>query len=357
MSLAFRLMRPLVFAIEPEIAHHLAVFGVAAAGRLPHRMTADPRLARTVLGLDFPNPVGLAAGFDKDAEVVDATLAAGFGFTEVGTLTPRPQSGNPRPRIFRLPSDQAVINRMGFNNKGFAAADQRLRRRQPGGIVGINIGANRDSADRVADYVSGIKRFAGLASYIAINISSPNTPGLRDLQERTAVTGLLNAIVEARQAAATRVPILLKVAPDLDAAALEAVAGAAIGAGIEGLILTNTTIARDGLNEQALAKETGGLSGRPLFRRSTAILARLRQLVGRSLVLVGVGGVDSADAAWAKMTAGADLIQIYTGLVYEGLGLAADITKGLAQRLDREKLSNISEIVGSETDRWAKETR
>jgi dihydroorotate dehydrogenase len=356
MSLAFRLMRPLVFAIEPETAHHLALLGVAAAGRLPHHTAPDPRLARTVLGLSFPSPVGLAAGFDKNAEVVDATLAAGFGFTEVGTLTPRPQAGNPRPRIFRLPSDQAVINRMGFNNEGFEAAAERLERRPPGGIVGVNVGANRDSTDRVADYVSGIRRFAGLASYIAVNISSPNTPGLRDLQERTAVTGLLDAIVEARRSVGSTVPILLKVAPDLDDAALEAIAGAAIGASIDGLIVTNTTVARDGLREQALAKEAGGLSGRPLFRRSTAILARLRKLVGRDLVLIGVGGIDSPDAAWAKMAAGADLIQIYTGLVYEGLGLAADIAKGLARHLDREKVSSIEQIVGSQTDRWAKET-
>ncbi len=355
MSLAFRLVRPLVFAIQPETAHHLAVLGVAVAGRFPHHTPPDPRLACNVLGLSFPTPVGLAAGFDKNAEVVDATLAAGFGFTEVGTLTPRPQAGNPRPRIFRLPSDQAVINRMGFNNGGFEAAAERLKRRRPGGIVGVNIGANRDSTDRAADYVSGIRRFASLASYIAINISSPNTPGLRDLQERTAVTALLGAVADARRSIGSTVPILLKVAPDLDNAALDAIAGAAIGAGIDGLIIANTTTARDGLREQTLSKETGGLSGRPLFRRSTAMLARLRNLVGRSLVLVGVGGIDSADAAWTKMAAGADLIQIYTGLVYEGLGLAADIAKGLAQRLDREKLSNIGQIVGSQTDRWAKE--
>ena len=355
MSLAYRLIRPFVFAIEPEMAHHLAMRGVAAAGLVPHRTAADPRLACRVLGLTFANPVGLAAGFDKNAEVIDATLAAGFGSTEVGTLTPRPQAGNPRPRLFRLPADHAVINRMGFNNQGFDAAEPRLRKRTAGGIVGVNIGANRDSADRVADYVAGVARFAPLADYIAINISSPNTPGLRDLQERDALTGLIAAIVEARQQAGRQVPILLKLAPDLDDDALQAIAAAAMEAGIEGLIVTNTTIARDGIGDSKLAAETGGLSGRPLFRRSTAILAKLRKLAGRKLVLVGVGGIDSAEAAWEKMAAGADLIQIYTGLVYEGLGLAAEITTGLSRRLDREKIAAIGEIVGSQADRWARE--
>ncbi len=355
MSLAFRLIRPFVFAIDPEAAHRMAVKGVAAAGLMPHRTPADPRLACRVLGLAFPNPVGLAAGFDKNAEVIDATLAAGFGFTEVGTLTPRPQAGNPRPRVFRLPADQAVINRMGFNNKGFDAAERRLKARTPNGIVGVNIGANRDSADRVADYVAGVTRFAPLADYLAVNISSPNTPGLRDLQERSAVTGLIAAIAEARRSAAKPVPILLKLAPDLDDAALEAIAAAAIEGGLEGLIVTNTTIARDGVSDSRVAAESGGLSGRPLFRRSTAILAKLRQNVGRKLVLVGVGGIDSAETAWQKMAAGADLIQVYTGMVYEGLGLAGEIVAGLARRLDREKIASIGEIVGREADRWARE--
>jgi dihydroorotate dehydrogenase len=308
-----------------------------------------------VLGLTFPNPVGLAAGFDKNAEVVDATLAAGFGFTEVGTLTPRAQAGNPRPRIFRLPADYAVINRMGFNNKGFDGAERRLKTRSPRGVVGVNIGANRDSADRVADYVAGVTRFAPLADYLAINISSPKTPGLRGLQERSALTGLIAAIAEARGNAAKPVPMLLKLAPDLDDAALEAIAAAAIKGGIEGLIVTNTTIARDGIGDNRLATETGGLSGRPLFRRSTVVLAKLRKLVGRKLVLVGVGGIDSAETAWEKMAAGADLIQVYTGLVYEGLGLPAEIVAGFARRLDREKIASIGEIVGSQANRWARE--
>ena len=356
MSLAFRLIRPLVFAIDPEVAHRLAVKGVAAAGLMPHRAVADPRLACRVLGLTFANPVGLAAGFDKNAEVIDATLAAGFGFTEVGTLTPRPQAGNPRPRVFRLPAEQAVINRMGFNNDGFDAVERRLKARRPHGIVGVNIGANRDSADRVADYVAGVTRFAPLADYLAVNISSPNTPGLRDLQERSAVTGLIAAIAEARRGAARPVPILLKLAPDLDDAALEAIAAAAIAGGIEGLIVTNTTIARDGIGDSPAAAESGGLSGRPLFRRSTAILAKLRKLTAGRLVLVGVGGIDSAATAWEKIAAGADLIQVYTGMVYEGIGLPAEIAAGLSRRLDRDRIAAIGEIVGSTADRWAKES-
>ncbi len=356
MSLAFRLIRPLVFAIDPEMAHKLAMRGVAAAALMPHGATVDARLACRVLGLAFANPLGLAAGFDKNATVIDATLAAGFGFTEVGTLTPRPQAGNPRPRIFRLPADCAVINRMGFNNEGFDAAEHRLKKRLRRGVVGVNIGANRDSADRIADYVAGVTRFAPLADYLAINISSPNTPGLRDLQERDAVTGLIGAIVEARRHAGRQVPILLKLAPDLDEAALEAIAAAAIDNGIEGLIVTNTTIARDGIGDGRLAAEAGGLSGRPLFRRSTAILARLRKLTARKLVLVGVGGIDSAETAWQKLAAGADLIQVYTGMIYEGLGLAAEITAGLSRRLEKERIANIAEIVGSQADRWARES-
>ncbi len=355
MTLAYRLMRPLVFAIDPEMAHRMALRSVAAAGLLPARASADPRLACRVLGLTFPNPVGLGAGFDKNAEVIAATLKAGFGFTEVGTLTPRPQAGNPKPRLFRLPADQAVINRMGFNNQGFDAAERRLKQRAGNGIVGVNIGANRDSVDRVADYVAGVTRFAPLADYIAINISSPNTPGLRDLQEHKALSGLLDAVTEARRSAVKMVPILLKLAPDLDDAALEAIASTAVDNGIEGLIVTNTTIARDGIGDSRLAAEAGGLSGRPLFRRSTAMLAKLRKLTAKKLVLIGVGGIDSAETAWQKMAAGADLIQVYTGMVYEGIGLPAEIVTGLSQRLERDKIASIGEIVGSQADRWARE--
>ena len=345
----YGLLRPLLFAIEPETAHRLTVRALAT-GLFPRAQPSDGRLSRRLLGLDFPNPLGLAAGFDKNAEVPDAALALGFGFAEVGTITPRPQAGNPRPRVFRLPADRAVINRLGFNNEGFDAAERRLAQRRRRGIVGVNIGANRDSADRVSDYASGVRRFSPLADYITINVSSPNTPGLRDLQERGALAELLAAVTEAR-GAGRPVPILLKLAPDLDDASLEAIADTAIENRIEGLIVSNTTIARSGLRDTATAAETGGLSGRPLFRRSTAMLAKLRRLCGERLVLVGVGGIDSVEAAWTKLTAGADLLQLYTGLVYEGLGLPGRIVAGLARRLDREGLSAIGEIVGSDAER------
>jgi len=352
MTSAFGLLRPLLFNIEAETAHRMTVKALAA-GLYPRAPASDPRLARQLMGLDFANPLGLAAGFDKNAEVPDAAHGLGFGFAEVGTVTPRPQPGNPRPRVFRLPADLAVINRLGFNNEGFDAAARRLSARSRRGIVGVNIGANRDSADRVADYTLGIDRFATLADYVVVNVSSPNTPGLRDLQERSALTALLAAVATAREAAAARVPLVLKLAPDLDEASLAAIAETAVAHGIDGISLSNTTIARDGLTD-ANARESGGMSGRPLFRRSTAMLARLRQLCGEKVVLIGVGGIDSVDTAWSKIAAGADLIQLYTAMVYEGPTLPARIVAGIARRLDREGLASIGELVGSKTDAWAK---
>ena len=284
------------------------------------------------MGLTFPNPVGLAAGFDKTGEAASGLLRLGFGFIEVGTVTPRPQAGNPKPRLFRLVKDDALINRMGFNNPGQDAVYANLTRRARRGIVGVNIGANRDSDDRVADYVAGVKRFADVADYIAINVSSPNTPGLRDLQEKEAIAGLLMRVAEARAAASNRVPILLKIAPDLNEQGLIAICDAAISAGIDGMIVTNTTIARDGLSDAKLARETGGLSGRPLFERSTAMVRTVREIVGTTLAIVGSGGIDSAETAKAKLDAGADLIQVYTGMIYRGPDLPGQIVKGLARQ-------------------------
>ncbi len=350
--MTYRLLRPFLFAIDAETAHRLTLRALAAAPRRAGRQR-DQRLGRHLLGLDFPNPLGLAAGFDKNAEVPDAALGLGFGFVEVGTVTPRPQSGNPRPRIFRLPGDRAVINRLGFNNAGFDAVERRLRQRRGGGILGVNIGANRDSQDRAADYAAGVTRFAAIADYLTVNISSPNTPGLRDLQERSALNDLLARVSEARHAVTRRVPILVKIAPDLDDAAVAAIVDAVVAAGMDGMIVSNTTVAREGLNQTRSAREEGGLSGRPLFRRSTAILAKARKHAGDRLVLIGVGGVDSPDAAWSKIAAGADLVQLYTGMVYEGPGLPARILAGLAERLDREGAASIADVVGSETARWA----
>jgi dihydroorotate dehydrogenase len=267
-------------------------------------------------------------------------------------VTPRPQRGNPRPRLFRLEADGAVINRLGFNNDGFDAVHARLASRRRSGIVGVNVGANRDSGDRAADYAAGVARFADVADYIALNVSSPNTPGLRDLQERRALVDLLAAVTRARADAPRRVPVLLKIAPDLDDAALAAIVEEAVAAGIDGLIATNTTLSRDGVTG-GRAAEAGGLSGKPLFRRATAVLAKARRLASDRLVLVGAGGVDSAAAAWDKLAAGADLVQLYTGMVFAGPGLPARINRGLAERMDREGIGALAEVVGSDSRRWA----
>ena len=328
-------LRPLLFAFDPEIAHQLAL-GALAAGLAPRARASDPRLRRRVLGLDFPNPVGLAAGFDKNGEVVDATLRLGFGFVEVGSVTPRPQRGNPRPHLFRAPEDHAIINRLGFNSEGHDAVYARLAGRERRDIVGVNLGANRDSPDRIADYVAGVKRFADVASYLAINISSPNTPGLRDLQEKEALTRLLTGVAEARAASPPHPPILVKIAPDLDDDALAVIAETVIASGIEGMIASNTTLSREGITDPKVAAEAGGVSGRPLFAPSNKLLTRLRAMVGDKLVLVGVGGIDSGVAARQKLAAGADLVQLYTGMVYEGPGLPARIVRDLAQQADRQ---------------------
>ena len=354
----FDLARPFVLAIDPETAHGLTVKALAK-GLHPRCAGADDsRLARRLWDLDFPNPIGMAAGFDKNAEVPDALLALGFGFAEIGTVTPRPQLGNPRPRLFRLPADNAVINRFGFNNDGHTAVLKRLKARaaRPG-IVGVNVGANKDADDRIVDYVAGIGRFAEVAGYFTINVSSPNTPGLRDLQARDALAELLAACLTARNEAESwvgrRVPILLKIAPDLTDAEIAGIVEEALVQGVDGMIVSNTTIARDGLTDRVVARETGGLSGRPLFRKSTRALARVRRQVGPNFPLIGVGGIDSPEAAFTKIAAGADLIQVYTGLVYQGLGLVDRIKQHLIRRVAAEGLSSIAEAVGSAVDAWA----
>lgn len=325
----YRALRPLLFALDAEAAHGLALRALKL-GLTPRAARAPTVLRRHLLGLDFPNPVGLAAGFDKHGEVPDAALGLGFGFVEIGSVTPRPQPGNPRPRVFRAAADGAIVNRMGFNSEGHEAVYRRLAARERTGIVGVNLGANGDSDDRLADYVAGVRRFANVASYLAINISSPNTKGLRDLQEKEALTRLLSMVAGARADAAPHPPILVKIAPDLDDDALQSIAETAIGLGIDGVIATNTTLARDGISNPAIAGEAGGVSGRPLLAPSTRILKRLREIAGNRLVLVGVGGVDSPEAARAKFAAGADLVQLYTGMVYEGPGLPARIVRALA---------------------------
>lgn len=332
------LARKLVFTRPPEAAHRLAVKGLAAGlvRPSPRATRARPGLRRTVAGLSFANPVGIAAGFDKDGEVPMALLAQGFGFVEVGTTTPRPQVGNPRPRVFRLVEDEALINRLGFNNAGHDAMARRLERLPPrgrrAGPVGINIGANKDSDDRIADYVVGVRRFARLGDYITINISSPNTPGLRDLQGKEALTRLLAEALDARArtlAAGEACALFVKIAPDLDEESLADTLEVIDASALDGVIVSNTTNARPATLRAAEKAETGGLSGRPLFQASTAMLARVKERLGATKALIGVGGVDSAAAAHAKLEAGADLVQLYTGYVFKGPGLIGDLLEGL----------------------------
>ena len=346
----YALIRPALFLIDAERAHGLALTALKA---MPlgsaARCVTDPGsgpLATTVAGLTFPNPLGMAAGFDKDAEVPDALLAAGFGFAEVGSITPLAQSGNPKPRQFRLTEDRAVINRMGFNNRGADAAVSRLARRKGrSGIVGINIGANKDSPDRIADYATMARLMAPLASYLAVNISSPNTPGLRALQDEGALAGLLDAVLDARGTA--RVPVFLKVAPDLEPADIDAISRIAIDKGLAALIVANTTITRPALKSR-YAAETGGLSGAPLRELAQQRLRDFRKATGGAMPLVGVGGIGSAEDAWARIRAGASLVQLYSAMAYEGPGIARQISRGLERLMRRDGFASIAEAVGSE---------
>jgi dihydroorotate dehydrogenase len=355
MGLFDSLALPFLHGLDAERAHNVTIAALAALP-LPLAQDDDPILAQNVFGLDFPNPVGMAAGFDKDARAPDALLRLGFGFAEVGTLTPRPQAGNPKPRLFRLHEDRGLINRFGFNNAGHEKArEQLLRRAAHGGVVGVNIGANKESADRAADYVAGVKCFADLASYFTVNISSPNTPGLRDLQQARALDDLLARVIAARDEAAEalpRRPVLLKIAPDLTLAELDDVVRVARERGVDGMIVANTTLARPETLRDDLQGETGGLSGAPLFALSTQMLAQSFVRVEGRFPLIGVGGVDTPEAAWAKIEAGATLIQLYSALVYEGLGLVARIKQGLAERLRARRLDGVGAAVGVAVGDW-----
>jgi len=332
-----------MFALEAEQAHRATI---RALGLLPRRALPAfaPSLGIEVAGLRFPSPVGLAAGFDKDGEVPDALLSLGFGFVEVGTVTPRPQQGNPRPRLFRLAEDEAVINRMGFNNRGQANALERLAKRPRRGVVGVNIGANKDSPDRIADYVAGVATMAPVADYLTVNISSPNTPGLRNLQAGGELVELLAAVAQARTPGGP--PVFLKVAPDLEPGDHDRVVRAAIDGRIDALIVANTTISRPPLKSR-FAGETGGLSGAPLKPLALDALRAFRSASGGSLPLIAAGGIASADDAWNRIVAGASLVQLYSALVYHGPGLARRIADGLAERLAARGLPSIAEAVGS----------
>lgn len=339
----FALVRPLVFAFEPERAHRLTI---AALKLLPGRAgpAADPALSVELAGLTFPSPIGLAAGFDKDAEVPDAMLGLGFGFVEVGTITPLPQAGNPKPRLFRLSEDEAVINRMGFNNRGQAAALARLAARKRRGIVGVNIGANKDAADRIADYARGVATMAPVADYLTINISSPNTPGLRALQGGDALDALLDAVTAARGPGGP--PVFLKVAPDLEPAEIDAVVKMATGR-IDALIIGNTTLSRPAL-QSPHAGEAGGLSGAPLGALALERLRDFRKASGGSLPLIAAGGIASAEQAWTRIKAGASLVQLYSALAYRGPGLARTIAKGLPALMARDGFATIADAIGAE---------
>ena len=343
--MVYPLIRPALFLLDPEHAHSLSLAGLKL---LPGaaRARADGPLASTVAGLSFPNPLGMAAGYDKDGEVPDALLGLGFGFAEVGSITPLAQAGNPRPRLFRLIEDRGVINRMGFNNAGGAAAAARLARRSgKPGVVGINLGANKDSADRIADYAHMTRLMAPLASYLAVNVSSPNTPGLRALQDEGALAELLDAVLEARGPLGP--PVFLKVAPDLEKADVAAITRIALDKRLGGLIVSNTTITRPPLKSRH-ASEGGGLSGEPLRDLALNRLRQFRSASGGALPLIGVGGIASADDAWARIRAGASLVQLYSAMVYHGPGIARTIVSGLERLMRRDGFATIAEAVGSE---------
>jgi dihydroorotate dehydrogenase len=351
----FPFAKPILHALDPETAHQLTIRSLALLPALPSGPD-DERLAVTVFGRRFPNPVGLAAGYDKQCEVPDQLLSLGFGFVECGGVVPKPQPGNPRPRVFRLPQDGAIINRFGLNSDGMQAIRERLQRRGGrGGIVGVNIGANKDSVDRIADYVTCIEGLCGLADFLTINVSSPNTPGLRDLQGEAFLDDLLARSVEARDRTGRSTTILLKIAPDIALDSLDAMVATAVRRRIDGLIVSNTTVARpETLRDRVLASETGGLSGRPLFEPSTRLLAETFLRVERRLPLIGVGGIDSAAAAWSKIRAGASLVQLYSALVYQGPALIGEIKQGLLREIASAGLASISEAVGRDAAAMAR---
>ena len=354
------LVRPLLRLLDAEDAHRLAIHALKFPPFV--KLAADdPRLAVRAFGLNFPNPVGMAAGFDKHAEVPDALLRLGFGFVEVGTVTPQPQAGNPRPRVFRLPRDEAVINRLGFNSEGADAVLRRLAARaNAGGIVGINVGANRESVDRIADYVRLIETFAPVVSYFSVNISSPNTPGLRELQQAKIFDELLARVMDARarmSREAGTTPVLIKIAPDLTLNELDDLVGGARRHRVDGMIIGNTTVARPPtLRDQAAAREAGGLSGRPLSALSTRMLAETYVRVEDAFPLIGVGGIDSGETALAKIRAGASLVQLYSALVFHGLRLVAGIKSELSDALRRGGHAGIDELVGADAAAMTAET-
>ncbi len=345
-----KLALPALHLLPPEAAHAVALKALRLGLAPAPGPAASARLATSVAGLTLPNPVGLAAGFDKNAVAVGPLLRAGFGFIEVGAATPCPQPGNPKPRLFRLTPDAAAINRFGFNNEGMEAVATRLARPRRG-IVGINLGANKDSENRSEDFARVLARTGPHVDFATVNVSSPNTERLRDLQGKAALKALLTGVMEARAALPAPLPVFLKIAPDLDDVALGEIVEVALETGISGIIATNTTLSREGL-QSAHAAQAGGLSGQPLFARSTRVLARLSQFTEGALPLIGVGGISTPEQAFAKILAGASAVQLYTALVYKGIGLAADIARGLDEILAKNGISNIAEAVGTDKEAY-----
>lgn len=351
MGLIERLGLTALHRLDPEQAHALSLKALNI-GLVPlSGCFSTPRLQTTIAGLSLPNPVGLAAGFDKNATALAPLARAGFGYIEVGAATPRPQAGNAKPRLFRLTQDKAVINRFGFNNEGMQAIDRRLAKRPQNAVIGLNLGANKDSADRAADFASVLEHCAPHLDFATVNVSSPNTEKLRDLQGKVALAALLNGVMKTRDALARPIPVFLKIAPDLNDQELVEIAEVAANTKIDAIIATNTTLSRDGLIS-AHRNETGGLSGAPLFEKSTRLLARLSELTKGNIPLIGVGGIGSAQDAYDKICAGASAVQLYSALVYQGLSLVTDITKGLDKLLAANGYANIADAVGSKRKDW-----
>ena len=351
------MLQPALFNIGAEQAHTMSIKALRS-GLVPKRRPIhDARLTQKLWDLEFPNPLGIAAGYDKNANVANELVNLGFGFVEVGTLTPKPQLGNEQPRVFRLIKDKAIINRLGFNNEGHEAALLRLQAREMNGIIGVNIGANKSTDNRIDDYLQGFKLFQGVADYFTINISSPNTPGLRDLQEPDALAELLSTLMDERSnivdRGGRRSPIFIKLAPDINDDDLEPILEKLLEHQVDAVVISNTTLSRNNLKDARQKGEKGGLSGRPLFNRSTRMLARTHQITEGALPIIGVGGIHSAETAWEKFEAGANLIQLYTGLVYEGPGLINKILNGLLKRLEKEQVHSIASIRGRGAETWA----
>ena len=351
MKLTEKLALAAMHKVDPEAAHGLSIkaltLGLAPA---PGPVTSA-RLKTTLAGIALPNPVGLAAGYDKNAEALAPLAKSGFGFIEVGAATPRPQPGNPKPRLFRLTEDKAAINRFGFNNEGMEAIGARLAQRPRDAVIGLNLGANKDSEDRAADFAKVLAHCGAHLDFATVNVSSPNTEKLRDLQGKAALSALLAGVIETREGLARRVPVFLKIAPDLDREGIEDIAAVALETGIDAVIATNTTLSRDGL-QSTHKGEAGGLSGAPLFEKSTRVLAQLSELLDGKVPLVGVGGISTAEQAYAKICAGASAVQFYTAMVYGGLSLAGDIARGLDGLLARDGFENVAQAVGTKRKDW-----